>query len=644
MSNLVLIGDPEEERFNWFRDLLKEEYGKEAIHCKTFGEIQSALTDPKNASIRLFFLSDDLPSSELPGAKIDPDENFSLLQRSLSAIGLGFVCIVTKELDPAFSQVIKSPYHVHLSSFPLTGDDRRQVVTELRTLGRLLPRLTKPSEIEWDRNDRILRRQIRALSDSNDIVDGEKQLVELIRKCIDCRNVEKVIIKQLGQGKSGASVFRLIIRFINNETKEFVLKLSNTFWKIESEVKGHLDAMEIHKDDYTKHIAVIVKPFLPLESVTLKLGANRDEKEHHEKVQKRRERIATSGQWFAIAYDFLGGSSLGEFIDIETALVGNPAELHNKTKTSRFLSNFVLDTPDKIIEFRLKILSATLDGLCDLWYSNKKFGDRKNLPVWKFEDAPDKEFIPLPPYQLTRRAKGWVQDFLDSQEAKIGERLFQNWNDHIEAVIKVVDDDDIIEFSNKEIPFTLSPVHGDLNSNNILLWLKFDSYPFLIDLPFYQRDGHSLQDFARLETEIKFALMDRQKESPENELIAFDYCVSQVPLWIEMENDLLKNDLQDDYLKDLNLSKIIEKECNWVSSGYKENAKLCYKLILLIRKKAFEVQQKELAEAPFAFADEYLPALLYHTIRSIGYPSLSLFKRLLATYSSGLIIDKLTAK
>jgi hypothetical protein len=38
---------------------------------------------------------------------------------------------------------------------------------------------------------------------------------------------------------------------------------------------------------------------------------------------------------------------------------------------------------------------------------------------------------------------------------------------------------------------------------------------------------------------------------------------------------------------------------------------------------------------------EYWPALLYHTVRAIGYPSLSVFERLLAVYSAGSILIRL---
>jgi hypothetical protein len=184
----------------------------------------------------------------------------------------------------------------------------------------------------------------------------------------------------------------------------------------------------------------------------------------------------------------------------------------------------------------------------------------------------------------------------------------------------------------EEVPVVLTSVHGDLNASNVFLWLREASFPFLIDLPFYQPSGHALQDFARLEVDVKFALMDRQKESPASRLAAYDYSPEQAHLWQELE----------DYLLDNRTSEADEPD--WRSEGYKDNVKLTYRLVKLIRDSAERVQQQPLpdsADKPVAFMDEYLPALLYHTIRAATYPSLSIFKRLFAIYSAGSILQRL---
>jgi len=255
--------------------------------------------------------------------------------------------------------------------------------------------------------------------------------------------------------------------------------------------------------------------------------------------------------------------------------------------------------------------------------------------LWDTGDAPEQGYIVMPPYKLTGRSKGWIQSFLDSTEAEMGVRFFPDcWDRHADKVLRLVGEDEPAkqQLGNlcTSLPVLLSHVHGDLNASNILLWLKHE-HPFLIDFPFYQEAGHALQDFARLETEIKFALLDRQKDSPEDRLKAFENTYSQMPIWREMEDRLLDQEDQE-------LSP-------WQSEGYPENVQLCYELVRLVRSKAREVQQNNQCPGPPAgeFLDEYWPALLYHTIQAIGFPSSSVFKRLLAVYSAGSILTRLNS-
>src|SRR6185503_14083003 len=113
----------------------------------------------------------------------------------------------------------------------------------------------------------------------------------------------------------------------------------------------------------------------------------------------------------------------------------------------------------------------------------------------------------------------------------------------------------------KKMQALLSPAHGDLNSNNILLWLDESDHPFMIDFPFYQKEGHALQDLARLEVEIKFSLMDRQADSIDR-LPALDYSDSQFLLWKEVEDHLLSNDWAN-------------QKSDWFSAGVTDNVSFC---------------------------------------------------------------------
>ncbi|NOT60635.1 MAG: hypothetical protein HOP19_10480 [Acidobacteria bacterium] len=167
-----------------------------------------------------------------------------------------------------------------------------------------------------------------------------------------------------------------------------------------------------------------------------------------------------------------------------------------------------------------------------------------------------------------------------------------------------------------------------MNSNNVLLWQK-GRHPFFIDFPFFQEQGHALQDLARLEAEVKFALMDRQLESPADKLLAFDHTHSQLKLWMHFEDCLIHTDWR--------VQKVLQHE-----PAYHDNVKHHHELVRFIRQQAEEVQrQPDSAVVRPKFEVEYFPALLFHTLRAISYDSLSLFKRLLAVYSASKLLTRL---
>ena len=159
----------------------------------------------------------------------------------------------------------------------------------------------------------------------------------------------------------------------------------------------------------------------------------------------------------------------------------------------------------------------------------------------------------------------------------------------------------------KRMSVLLSPAHGDLNSSNLLLWLDDLSHPFLIDFPSYQTNGHALQDFARLEVEVKFMIMDRQNipgAAP-----ALDYTHSQLPLWKEFEDHVLAAELPD-------------PGPVWQNNGHRESVDICLQLLQKLRACAIEIQKVKRSESDPDFFTEYLPPLFYHTLHAISYPSL----------------------
>lgn len=634
--DVVLIGDPDERRLTWLKNLLAEIYKIDTVQATTLEQARSLVREyVEDFNFRIAFLADTLPFSvKLP--KVDPGLNFLRLVETDQLDKTDFVCIVTTDRDPDFSSFEREIHLIYLNKSSPSGDpDREQVVREL---GRLrIPRsvaeispipivaaevLTVEKIIKWDQTNRGLRRHIRLLSDDHDLRTGADCLCGLIRDSIGIDGASELEVKALGQGKSGAKVFRVVVTGTVG-TREYVLKLARTQTPLEREVSGYNRAVrKTGYEDYRRNLPVLRPPVSPLDP------------SHPEK-----KFIVHNGGWHAIYYDFLGGENLGKFIDLESVLIMTPHEIHEKTKDTKYA--FKPDDPASVIKGRLKVFGAILDGLCDIWYGNTDQVTRELRTIWKIEDRTDHETAYLPPYQLKRRVKGLIQDFLDSREAAIGQRLFCNpghdWNNQIARVLTLVGDTSTevhLEKLGGSLAFTLSPVHGDLNANNVLLWLKHDRYPFVIDFPSFQETGHCLQDFARLEVEIKLALLDRQQDSPIADLAAYDYSASQMHLWIEMEDQLLTSS----ELRESNLLRGRTNPVNWQTDGYKTNVDLCFRLVRLLRQKACAVQQKPINhQLPVPFAAEYLPALLYQSLQAISYPSLSIFKRMLAVYSAGSI-------
>jgi hypothetical protein len=647
-SRPVFIGDPNSERFLRLKTILYKAFEVEAQQAKNFAELQVLIEESnksreqaenigearatwKNAS-PLIFITDDLPRaptkiSSLDQVKID----FSNVEKWNKRDDFVTVLIVTRETEIDWRGVIPPTYTIHLSNPPTKEEqtkEERSIVKVLDGHGGLKTVFAGFKTV-WDKDNHTLREQIRSLSDERNLEDGENYLKELIGRCIDCSKVEKVEIKQLGQGKSGASVFRLRVETRQDATEEvkkqeFVLKLcqAGAVWKLASEVSGQMKASQgLGHPGYKEHI-----PKMKLAHRSC------DELEGLKKIKQPNLYIVQYSHWYAVHYDFLGGHAFGEFTDLETALTASAIDLEKKFAGTDFA--VAATDANEAQAVRVRFLELILQWLCEHWYANSATGQvhRKEMIVWDTDNASDQKYDDLPPYRLTGKSKGWIQSFLDSPEAEMGARFYSEWENRVNKIMRLVSQDDLTKNQlgqlSKPLPMILSHVHGDLNASNILLWLKY-KHPFLIDFPFYQDAGHALQDFARLEVEIKFALLDRQKDSPKEHLKAFEHTYSQMPIWQEMEDRLL--DQWD------------QKASGWSAEGYKENVQLCYALVQLVRHKAQEVQQNTQCPGPPAgdFLSEYRPALLYHTLRAIGYPSLSVFKRLLAVYSASLILEKL---
>src|SRR5262249_44433338 len=129
---------------------------------------------------------------------------------------------------------------------------------------------------------------------------------------------------------------------------------------------------------------------------------------------------------------------------------------------------------------------------------------------------PDDNSPDWSPYELKGKDTGRILSFLDSKDASKVAGLLSSWDDHRTRVWEFVENKghQIGQTPlNELVSVTLALVHGDMNSNNVLLGMEYAGPPLLIDLPFFQESGHAMQDFARLEIEIIYALMDCQAEN-----------------------------------------------------------------------------------------------------------------------------------
>ncbi len=611
----VLLGDRDRERAALLIDVIKNDFRTEVVHVEFLDDADTKVMEALGASKywKVVLLASDLEESRTKPDTILPRDFSHIAKNNYGRIG----CIFT-ETEPPDSEAVSH----HLPAIyvpPADARKRRQLVIDSISNARIggLKKWKKP-RIILDR-DPVLAEQVAALSPAADVDKAKDILAYLIRDFVN-QDHDAVRVSGLIQGASGSKVFRFRPEGADSQVNERVLKISHYHqeWKLIAEVSRHREAQATLGNKYKGHVPEI-------ESLTAAI----DPSSQH---------ISSYEDWRAIAYDFLGGKKFsnrgnhfGKFMDLETALIGSHAELQHKSAKTPLATYFA--TAEKCDAGRKHFLEILLNWLCSKWYFELgHLGEKESL--WDYDNGPDDRFERIPPYKLPGRSKRWILNFLDGQKATMGERLFDGWTERQKTVRDFIAGNKVtlerlFSLSHENVVI-LSPAHGDLNSNNILLWLD-EAHPFLIDFPLYQPSGHVLQDFARLEVEIKFILMDRQEDSQPADLPAFDYTHSQIPLWRALEEHLL-NDQWD------------VSELKLPDAGFDRNVRLSCDLVNLVRTKAREVQRQKKAKCTMSFWDEYRIALLYHTLRAIGYDSLSPFKRLLAVFSAAELLAQCRTK
>jgi Ternary complex associated domain 9 len=603
----VLLGDNDPERSALLVDIIANEFRTRIIRAEFFDEVDARVFEAVRSYVswKLVLLSAELKESAKKWSTIVPNHFFLIAKNN----GFNVACVHT-EAQPPDSDAVGS-YIPSIYIPPAATDNRRKSIIDNIAAARiagLAPR--KRPVIKLDK-DPVLAEQVNGLSVTEDSQKAEEVLAYLIGDFQTDKSAA-VAVSKLIQGASGSKVFCFRPEVTDPSVNERVIKIAHYSheWKLVEEVEKHITAQRSLNNGYKGHVPDIES-----------FASGTD-----------RQHITSYGDWRAIAYDFLGGAKFGKglnrfgkFMDLETALIGSQEELQRKMADTHFEGYFA--SPELSTDGRRRFLELLLDWLSNNWYL--AHSRREEKVIWDYSNGSDNSFDGFPPYRIPGRSKRYIINFLDSRTAQMGSRFFDKWEEHHQMVRTFVagSEAQLNSMYTLTAPqrVILSPAHGDLNSNNILLWLDEVEHPFLIDFPLYQESGHALQDFARLEVEVKFTLMDRQADSSPKELPAFDYTHSQVRLWQELERHSLRETWDASAL-------------SLEGGAFDKNVILSHDLVNLIRIKARAVQEQHQSSGTIAFWTEYKPALLYHTLRAIGYDTLSPFKRILAVSSAAQLL------
>ncbi len=451
-----------------------------------------------------------------------------------------------------------------------------------------LPLPSKPDEVSIPK-DIVLRQQL-SLLDSE--CRGEVLETRLgyfaTRYMPNCRRVE---IVRLTQGFSGALVIRAVLtpRDPGGLKYDMVLKVSPTsdFWKVQRVIE---------------HWPLIEKAF-------------KGELEHSVPTFVQTASgspIVSHRQLHVEAWRYLGGD-LGKFKEF--------GEIYCTPVTD--------DPPPG------DVLRATFRMLNAAWHSDA--AGFRDSSLWDKHDATYPDKPASPPYQLTAWWKAQILGALHELE-RVAPRL-ESKNSPLERM-SWKNDRKLIEewilkgprpgsIASKKRRVITSPVHGDLNHHN-LLWSHALNRPFLIDFATFHPEGHLVQDFAMIESQLHLALMDCEESSANPEL---DWSSSQFEEWMKRLPDLVPESEPLAAFKPLDSTE-----------PKLQGIRFAEGLIMLVREEAARIYLKASQKlgGVSGFDDEYCTALLFETLRMVAFRmSLSPFKRILAAQSSARLIRRL---
>ena len=583
----VLIADHDDHRARTIEGVLRREYEVHVDRAKTWTEViyKDRDYDNRPPTFYLVILAEDLLDTQTEPPFNDRVRNLLLNQYRMSVrhvIGLAF------NASAAFSDFEQAS---------------RVVWSKAENIGQLrealdacrLPRFRPGPELSYsEAADPLLKDQVVSLDRDGSPDEAEIHLRRMLLALWD--DCERVELHPLPQGLSGARVLlaQPSLRNSGRSSDRFVIKIASQadYWKLKNGVE-HFDRITeaLEPTPYQGHLPLLVRP-----------ARSSDECMN----------LVSSGKWFAVAYHFLG-HELGEFMNLDRAYKSHCAPPTNLSAGFCSAGSLLAES----------LLLRLLDHLTQAWYKDVKC-DNKEIPLWTTRAAPTQQVLSPPPYQFTVGQRGRVLDYLEELD-DLGSRLLgQQWHQDAIAVRGWMRQGPPKgSLLDKPRNAVVSAVHGDLNRFNVFLWVE-KGQVFLIDFDMYQAKGHTMQDFAQIEAEVKFGLMDRETCGPDA-LPALDLTPGRLGIWCKLEDSL--------------------SSCDWPSELSHPAAILVLRagnLVRTIRSHAARVHQSASGpEAPESFVIEYGAALLFHTLRTIGYRGTSPLKRILAIHSAARIINLL---
>jgi uncharacterized protein associated with vWA-MoxR-VMAP ternary system len=463
-----------------------------------------------------------------------------------------------------------------------------------------LPKLNcfEPIDEEEQFELESLKRQVRQLDPENERVRAERIIRTIVRDLVP--SIERFTLRGLAPGYSGAKVFRVL-----DGKREYVLKLAREgttaarecfdelghYWRIKKEMKSSL---------------------LPLIPDFFGIGTGDDSPEP-----------ANCGDWLGFMTTFL--DKPGDYVPNFEQVYLDPAGCTAKAKSL----NSPDPPPNNPAEAFLEHIFRELE---QQWYTEELLSDRKEQ-LWQSWPPPPSESAAQYHFAVKYQDKviRGLDELNDYGKSLLGET---QWKKDRKLILQLIGSVRPGRHFPKVLTHVtrllLAPTHGDLNARNMFITLIART-PFLIDFASFKVRGHILQDFSMVEASVKYALTGREAAAPSGldlTLDAFDDWCAAEARWSENTDG--------------------EKLAGWRASRalpfFRSIGKptcQAYTVVRTIRRIAQEIHRSRLKnfDSLNDFQIPYNAALLYNTLRTIGFPSLPHLKRLYAVCSVRRIVE-----